>query len=208
MGMTLQYTGSVKFPKINTTLNLNAQPVAANVLVKGGQMYADETGTNYRKIAFVSTAGVTTTLLVEGITNFKQTVKETVTLNADTPVLTVNNYNSFSVIPSEDIASLSIGNDKGTTDFIGFDGTPTTHMIVVKGSSITYTVYGLNTFYPMNTTDLALQRYTLDAGLTNQNASTTTAIYVNKGGCRFYIDVSALGADTELEWWISTQSII
>jgi len=208
MGMTLQYTGSVKFPKINTTFNLNAQPVAANVMIKGGQMYADETGTNYRKIAFFSTVGVTTTLLVEGITNFKQTVKETVTLNGTTPVLTVNNLNSFNVIPSEDIEELSIGNDKGTTDFIGFDGTPTTHMVVVNGGSITYTVYGLNTFSTLNTTELGLQSYPLDSGLLNLTASTPTAVYVNKGGCRFYINVSALGADTGLEWWISTQSII
>lgn len=206
--MTLQYTGSVRFPEIDTVFNLNAKPVAANVIVKGGQMYSDQTGTNYRKIAFVSDPGVTTTLLVEGITNFKKTVKETVTLNGDTPVLTANNYTSFTVIPSEDIASLSIGNDKGTTDFIGFDGTPTTHRVVVRGVNISYTVYGLNTFEPMSDAELALQRYTLDPALTTQNASTTTAVYVSKGGCRFYVDISDQGAATELEWWVSSQSII
>jgi hypothetical protein len=209
MGMTLQYQGSVNFPAINTTLNLNAQPVQALVNVNNKVMYSDETGANFRKIAFVSTAGVTTPLIVTGITNFKQTVEETVVLDGDTPVLTVNNFNSFTVVPQADIGSLSIGNGIGTTDFIGFDGTPTTHMIVKRGTgSVNYTVYGLNTFSPMNTTELALQRYTLDPGLTGQTGSTTTAIYVPKGGCRFYIDVTTLTDSASIEWWISSQSII
>jgi hypothetical protein len=209
MGMTLQYQGSVKFPAINTTLNLNAQPVKALVNVNNKVMYSDETGTNYRKIAFVSTAGVTTPLIVTGITNFKQTVEETVVLDGTTPVFTENNLNSFIVVPQGDIDSLSIGNGVGTTDFIGFDGTPTTHMIVKRGTgTVNYTVYGLNTFSSMSTTELALQRYTLDAGLTGQTGSTTTAIYVPKGGCRFYIDVATLTGDASLEWWITSQSII
>lgn len=209
MGMTLQYLASVKFPKINTIFNLNAQPVAANQPINGGQMYSDETGMNYRKIAFVSTAGVTTELALEGITNFKQTKKETITLNGDTPVLTESGYTSFTVIPAADIDTLSIGNDKGTTDFIGNDGTPSTHRIVKRGSgALEYTIYGLNTFASMSETELALQRYTLDAGLNNQTGSTTSAVYVPKGGCRYYMDVTSLADDGELEWWVSTQSII
>lgn len=208
MGTSIVYQANSRFPSINTSLYtaLNAK---ANQIVLNKTLLSDQTQSNYRLISFESSAGTTTNLKVKGTTLFNQPTEEEVTLDGTTRVFTTNMYKYYQVIPEEDVDLLNIGFDKGMTDLITYDGSPTSHRIIKTGDqSVQYTIYGLLTLDTMTKAELDIQKFALDANLKDQTGTTTTVVYTPTTATRLFMEVSTLGLTTSLDWTFNTQSLL
>jgi hypothetical protein len=208
MGTSIVYQGYSRFPSINTD-TYTALNAKANRIVLNKTLFSDQTRRNYRLITFVSSSGTTTKLKVKGFTIFNQPIEETVTLNGVDRVFTTNLYKYFHVIPEEDVDLLNIGFDKGMTDIITYDGSPTSHRIIVTGNdNVTYTIYGLLTLDTLTKAELDIQKFALDSNLKDQTATTTTVVYTPTVATRLFMEVSQLDPTVSLEWTFNTQSLI
>lgn len=206
-GMSISYQGKVIFPRNSLTEFLNVKNVKANVPVFTSYQPSDATKKNYRYITFQATSS-TDTLKLMGITLYNQYVEETITLDGVNPVESANMYKQFQVVPNADVEGLTIGNTTGMSDLVFYDGTPTTHRVIVSGGdSVTYTVYGLLNPAPMSKAQLDVERFQLDAGLTG-GTTTTGAVKVYDSPQRMYLDVTATGASTDITWYWTTESTL
>lgn len=208
MGTSIVYQAYSRFPSINTSF-YTAQNCLAGQIVLNKTLFSDQTQRNYRLISLRATTGVTSDVKVKGFTIFNQPIEETVTLNNDTDVFTTNMYKYFQVIPEENLELLNIGFDKGMTDIITYDGSPTSHRIIKTGDdNVTYSIYGLLTLDKLTKAELDIEKFYLDTNLKDQTDTTTTVVYTTTTATRLFMEVSELDPTVSLEWTFNTQSLI
>jgi len=206
-GASINYRGVAKFPPSNQTGLLNQQPVIGNQSIKGGYNFSDQTKNNYRHLIFQTVDGVTTKILLKGYTIYKQYIEETITLNGIDPVISTNIYNSWDAIPEADISSLNIGVGDGMTDLFFYDGSPSSHRIILDGSGPTFTILGLLNYEPMSKAQLDKEAFPLDTNLNEQTTTTTNAVMVQTVAQRFFMKVLGTTNDSSLTWYFNTQSL-
>ena len=206
---SIVYQAEVSFPTNDDTFNLNAKPAVKGQRILNKTFIADPTGSNYRYISFLNSSGDDVLVEIEGTTIFNQFIKETLNLQDATPTLSVNLYKNFTVTPLDNITSLSIGYGLGMSEIIAYDGTPTSHRVIVNGGGgVNYTVYGLLTNKTLTKTELDAQKFAISSDLSGETASTPTIVFVNAPATKVFLEVSTLGEATSVDWKFNTQSLL